>query len=522
MPKLALELKDYYTTVSRPINIGIARDIADRIGFDPHITPEMAGLYEFFLTRGSELGPKTPENIVPATQRVVVSVREEYVDRDLMTSPMLRTEWPAIFRDDSLEVYISPHYRKIEATISCQVRCRDHVEAQMVRSAMKGRIDQVVVGMSHSVKYNYNLPPSVMFILMDIYRRREAVAGYNETMAEWFKKCFTNNYRITTALNGDGATVTLADGQIRINGWFDGDPTIPELELSGNREGAMTVQFDYKFWYDRPETLIVNFPYSIHQQLPADILIDKERPAWVDNTAARRSWFEEVMHEFSNYYGIENSWMNNPGIPVPYYDDWTFPKTLEIPYHMNMFRFLVVLDHENDDKRTLFNMEEQLVDWEIWPEAIGYLKATAAKTSKPYRNVFTLQLWESDQLRDMKDMILDSNLDLTYGEDLEMRANYHVSMSFCLDPSLLKKDAIQDLADHWCFGYKYFEMIWPKLPTKFPKPDSTCRTTPDEIYKIIEEIAKDTELVAPPPVPKLPTVGNFFIKAMRRPRNANS
>lgn len=516
MPKIALELNDYYTTVSRPINIMIAQQIGERIGFDPKITPEMAGLYEFFMTRGSDIEATESFNIVPATKRIQVSVREDYVDRDLMTSPMLRTEWPAIFRDDALEVYLSPHYRKIEATLTCQVRCRDHVEAQMIRSAIKGRIDQCVVGINHDVKYNYNLPPSIMFILIDIYKRREAVGGYSENMAEWFKKCFTNNYRITTAQNGDGATVTLGDGQIRINGWFDGDPEIPELEVSQSREGPMTVEFTYKYWYDRPETIIVNFPYAIHQQLPADILIDKQRPNWVDNIGSRRSWFEEVLHEFSNYYQIDNSWLNNPGIPVPYWDDWLFPKTLEIPYHMNMFRFLILLDHEKDDLRSLCNVLEQLNDWEIWPEAIAYLKDTAAKTSTPYRNVFSLQLWESDQLRDMKDMRLDSDLNLVYAEDLELRANYHVSMSYCLDPSLLKKDAIEDLARHWCFGYKYFCMLWPNMEKRWPKPNHTCTTTVDDIYKVIEEMGKELELIAPPPCPKLPTVGSFFIKAARR------
>lgn len=517
MPKFALELSDYYTTVSRPVNIAIASQIAKRMGFDPEISPEMAGMHEFFLVRGSELGSTEPTNITPATKRIQISVTEAYVDRDLMTSPMLNTEWPAIFRDDKLQVYLSPHYRKIEATVNFTVRCRDHVEAQMLQSAIKGRIDQTVFNTNHDVKYNYNLPPTVMFILIDIYRRRNAVGGHNDTMADWFKECFTDNYRITTAQNGDGATVTLADGQIRITGWFDGDPEVPEPQTSADKEGPMTLEFSYKFWYDRPESVIVNFPYITHQQLPDSKLIDKERPNWVDNIAARKSWFEEVMHTFSNYYHVENSWLNNPGIPVPYFDDWLMPKTLEIPYHMNMFRFMTTLDYENDDKTSLMNLLEQLEEYVIWEEAIAYLKATAAKTSTPYRNVFSLQLYEFDELQDMKDLRLDSDLNLTNAVELEIRANYHVTMSFCTDPSLLKKDAIEDLANHWCFGYKYFCMIWPNMAKKFPPPDATCMTTTNFIYDVIEEMGKELDLVSPPPIPKLPTVGSFFIKAMRRP-----
>lgn len=517
MPKFALELSDYYTTVSRPVNIAIAAQVAKRIGLDPDITPEMAGLSEFLLVRGSDIDSgNQPSNITPAKKRVQISVTEAYVDRDLMTSPMLKTEWPAIFRDDKLQVYLSPHYRKIEATVNFSLRVRDHVEAQLVASAIRGRIDQTVFNTIHDVKYNYNLPPTVMFILIDIYRRRNAVEGHNDTMAEWFKECFSDNYRITTAQNGNGATVTLADGQIRITGWFDGDPEVPEVRTNDEKEGPMLIEFSYKFWYDRPEAIIVNYPYVIHQQLPDEKLIDKERPNWVDNIAARKSWFEEVLHTFSNYYQIENSWLNNPGIPVPYFDDWLLPKTLQIPYHMNMFRFMTTLDYENNDNKSLMNLLEQLEDFVIWDEAIGYLKDTCAKTSTPYRNVFSLQLYEYDELQDMKDLSLDADLNLVNNTDLDNRANYHVTLSFCTDPSLLKKDAIEDLARHWCFGYKYFTMLWPNMVNKFPAPNATCMTTIENIYDVIEEMGKELELIAAPPIPKLPTVGSFFIKAMRR------
>ena len=516
MPKIALELTDYYTTVSRPVNIAIATQIAKRLGLDPEIKPEMSGLNEFFLVRGSDISSDGATNITPGTERVQISITEEYADSGLMTSPLLKTEWPAIFRDDSLETYISPHYRKIETSVNFTLRVRDHVQAQMVVSAIKARIDQTVFNTIHDVKYNYNLPPTAMFILFDVYRRRSNVDGYNDSMAAWFKECFTNNYRITTAQNGDGATVTLADGQIRIHGWFDGDPQVPRAETSSDKEGPMLIEFSYKFWYDRPESLVINYPYVVHQQLPDPKLIDTERPNWVDNVAARRSWFEEVLHDFSNYYGQENSWLINPGIPVPFFDDWLIPNGLEIPYHMNMFRFITTLDYVNGDYRSLMNLVDELKDFEIWEEAIAYLKATGSKVNKPYHNAFSIQLYEGDFLRDMKELTLDSDLNLSYNEDLLLRANYHVTMSFCYDPSLLKKEAIEDLANHWCFGYKYFKMIWPNIIKKFPEPDSTCMTSIQNVYDVIEEMGKELDLVSPPPIPKIPTVGSFFIKAMRR------
>ncbi len=520
MPKEIIELTDLYDTVTRPVNITIAKQIAERIGFDPSIMPEFANTAGTFGVRGSNMETDSTSNIWQGTSRSLIEVTESYVDRGLMTNNMLQTEWPAIFTDPKLDVYLSPHYRKVEVSVRMIVKERDQSRANAMHAAIKSRIDQTVFNTNHSVKYNYNIPPVVVAILLDIYRLRENVAGYGQNSAEWFNEAFSKNWRITTAQNGMGSTITLGEGQLRISGWFDGDPEPPQWEMYGDKEGAWSTEVNYKFWYDRPEALIFKYPLIVHNQLISKDYIDFTVPDWFQYVGARQSRSETILQEFTPQFGYEGSWLTTPGIPIPVWDEWLEPKPVHVPYYMSLFRFMATLDNsdpDNVDYHSLINFERDIKpDWDIWPEAIGYMKDTAAKMTQPYRNVFIFQVYEWDRLRDMSLTHVDSDLNVTYDEALSLRDNYHVNVSFLTDPSMLTRDAIIDLANHWCFGYKYFQVVWPKIVKLYPAPDSTCMTSPETIYQIIEDMKKDLDLYSPPPISKLPTVASFVIIANRR------
>lgn len=516
MPKVTMELDNIHDTINRPVNIAIAKQIAERIGFDPTTVPEMANVNGAMAVRGSDIETDSRQNKFIGTNRASIEISEAYVDRSLMTSNVDWTEHQTIFRDERLGLYVSPHYRKMEVTVQMTIREHDRTRAVAMHSAMQTRIDKTVFNTVHDVKYNYNIPGSVMVLLMDTYRRREHLGGYGENLAKWFNDCFCKQWRITTASNGMGATVTIGEGQIRISGWFEDDPTPPIWEAYGDKEGAWTTTVNYKFWYDKPEVLVVTYPYITHNQMVPREYIDIEQPNWFGTIGARQSQTENVLQAFTPQFGYENSWLHNPGIPIPSWDDWLMPTVTITPHYMNMFRFMTVLNYDPPttvDLHTLINFETDILpDWTVWPEAIAYLKATHAKATLPYRNVFTVQIYRWDNLMDMKRTYLDADLNVGYLDELSVRDNHHVVFNFLTDPSLLTRDAIIDLSRHWCFGYKWFQVLWPNIIKKFPLPDSTCMCDPSLIYEIIEEMNKELELVAAPPKPKWPLVGSFVIK----------
>lgn len=518
MPKVNIEIKDVYSTVTRPVNTKIARQIADRLGIDPSILPEMPNLQEFFPVRGSQVGTEQRDNIYPGTSKITITVSEEYSDRNLMTTPVNNTEWPAIFRDDKIQLYISPHYRQIECTVNFTFRARDRVTIDAIRAGIQTRIDQTVFNTIHDVKYNYNIPPEIFMLLVDIHRRRNEVAPYNDTIAEWFNECFTKNYRLTATQSGLGVACTIGEGQIRIHGWFEDDPTPPQRDDSADSEGQWLTTVNYKFWYQKPEILVVNYPLVTHNQLVPNEYIDAERERIVGEVQAKMSRTEEIMQGFQLQYKQDNTWLTTPGIQIPVWDEWLEPYKPNVPYYMNLFRVMSLLVTEpTPNLRFLGNLEEDIEPWTMWPEAIAYMKSLHTKLNKPYMNVFNVQIYEWDELRNMANYDIDNQLNIGFDEDLDLRNNYHYMIGFLTDPSLLRREAIKDLANHWCFGWKYFKMLWPNLDEKkYPPPDSTCMTDWRTVVDIIEDMGKELELEAPPPYAVLPTVGNFTLIAKRR------
>lgn len=515
MAREIFEIRDVYNTITRPVNMKIASEIAARIGFDPKVIPEMPGSDEFMMVRGSNMETDERTNIYPSTSRAQITVREEYTDRTLMSNNVLYTDHDTVFSDPNLKMFITPHYRQMEVTVTMTVRCRDQVTAEAIRAAMQTRIDQTVFNTIHDVKYFYNIPPAVMMLLLDTHRRREAVAGYGDNLAEWFNRCFTRNWRITTAQNGMGAAVTIGEGQVRIHGWFEGDPNTPQFDPYGDKEGPWVVDVEYKYWYERPETLVVTYPYMVHTQLCPNEYIDYTVPKEFGMVGARQSRLETILQPFTSQFNYGNSWLHTPGIPIPYWDDWLAPNPVNIKHYMTQFR---LLSHPDiDDNKRIGNLLESIEpEWTLWPEAVAYMQATHEYITKPYANVFSLQVFEWDELRDMKDTKMTKYLDIVFDEDLSLRNNYHATISFLTDPSLLTLQGKKDLANNWCFGYRYFKMLWPNIINKYPPPDTTCMTDLSVIDKIIEDMAKEYELTAPPPNPNWPLAGNFFIKSKRK------
>lgn len=490
MPRIHVETPEVYESIIRPAGISVARDILDRISLDKSIKIIYPGRVDDIATPGSTIGPGSNQLTSAASSQLIVNVVDGYVDSRTMTEPVTRPMTNTVFRDDDLHVYLSPVYHTKEVEISFTLISTDKPTIDRWERSIKSRVAQTQMSTVHKVEYHYPLPSAFMVLLIDIHRRRENFLPRNENIGKWFERCFSDKFTFITNQASLGSTPVIRETQLDIIGWYSFAETPPKPERN-EKTGEYQMTFSYKFWIDIVDEVMMFFPNMVHNQFTPREYVDMDIPPLVSNILAQSTMTHDFYNKFSSFYDHGVAWAMTPGIPVPPYEDWLIPPKTLPKYYINLFRFVVDVAEDN---RTLIKLDD-IGHWHIWELALEYMRNTRLSMTKPYHNIFNVAIYEWDELLDMNKVIVGPDLTISYAEDLDPRKNYHVTLSFLEDPSLLKDDGKDDLADNSCFAKEYFKLFSQAIGSVFPIDMPDCKVPPYVIDDAIDETSKVIDLV---------------------------
>lgn len=511
MPTITATIPEVHKTVIRPVAIEVVKDVLKFLRIDEKITPvEYNGAMQNLAPRESTLD-KEPANTFQTKQRVIITLSDEYVDRALMSTPILKQEHPCVFRDPDMNVYVFPVKQTREFTIDLTLNAPDRVTAARWVRNLKSLISSTVYNNFHAPVFSYNIPLEIMQFLIDIHNRGESFKPYNRKISEWFADKFTNNFTFVTDQAGKSATPVIREQQIKVMGYFAGGTDIPREEPDSDGTGGWSTSLSYKFWLDVPEQMVMTFPLMTHQQLLSEKYISYELPDWVDILKSNSSLSAQVFKHFDSAYKISHPLDITPGIPLPTCDDWRRPNILA-PSFIDTFRILIQLEENNP---LLCNLRELDGNFTYWPIFIDYMSRTYQKmTGALYHNIFHCTVWRWDQLQNYDEVSVNANLDVSFNGPINLRDNYHLCISMLTDPSLLTDDALNDLGADSCLVYAYLKLLFPNYIDKYMSKPTICSSVdPGYIKEIISELGKDVNLALSnrflPPV----TVGQYTIIA---------
>ena len=161
-------------------------------------------------------------------------------------------------------------------TITVRYISNSKSEAQRWRASIRRRLMQKATTDIHSIQFYYPVPKHFMYFLSKIYRMRENIAGYDESFSTWLQDCFVPRMTIITDQAGNNPQWVIKERQGNIVGYYDSDEEPSEISKDDDA-GRYSAEFTYTFFYERPDTLVMEYPIVIHNQLIGEEMVNKKQ-----------------------------------------------------------------------------------------------------------------------------------------------------------------------------------------------------------------------------------------------------
>lgn len=479
-----IEIPNTEETIAGPIITAVIEDLKRLTGL-PLDTPVRRSISDTGVAKaGTTVGltgyDRKDNEINTASNRKIAVEYNEMVTEDMvLATPMFDGIERYAFYDKELGIKITPVYSSSKMELSMEIRFESKNEAIMWGKQINNAIRMGGEIKRHTVKYAYVIPTACMAGLMKMYELREAVAGYNQTFAEWCKSCFHKNFTVLTNLAGGQPTVAIAETDVDIAGGFDIE-ALQRPERSSEAGGYMYA-LNYILNYRRPSSVTMEFPTSIHQQLVPKPFIDE----------AREPFDHQLTETISNLFGMAGRGITNKRLPVtfkkygfrsPWYDGWI--PTLVLPDTAPIVTVLLSMS-DGLNQMPLESLQE-LIDYPLDDDVIEYIKEAHEFVCKPRHAPILFTLYEDKLIHDHDSLMLEDDGMLSVIKDINLRKDYRLMISVYGRLSLLPKESKEILKRHPRALIKIASTLCPSIkPEQYPKLDADGYVTEIEYNRFI-------------------------------------
>ena len=495
MPIVAWELKEVQRNITRPVVNTVVRDYFELLGLSgSSVEVRYKGDAEAIFVPGSVIDDKQTFVRLSTDERLEVEYEEDYDENAVRSTPIHRNESPFVFFDPTTGTRVCPVRQEMKSTITLRIHASDKQRLEILLRKYKNLISRDVDQMSHKLSYSYDVPPSILACLIDVYSLRENVAGYMDSFDDWFSKNFVPNKVTAYSIDGKNPVCKIAESSIKAVTYFEDGDTIPKKDKSDDA-GGWSAELRLGFYWQRVESMTVQYPIMIHNQLmPVQyLLIDEEKalfggqyndplyqhyPTNGEREFGRGGYRTELLARFGNSFRGSYSKMTFNGVNDPVYDDWR-ESIKRGPYagYAPFIRQLVIKDH-NDP--TYMQTLGSFWHYEFSKNAKEYLLATKDTVTKSRQNVFTVTPFRGTTIMNQFELKIDDEDNIHYKQEIGDREDYHLLYSICTDPSLLSDEAMETLGCYPLFFYDYLFLINPTIACKW-------RERLEEVLNSIEE-----------------------------------
>jgi hypothetical protein len=513
MPKVFKTLPEKYESITRPMVIGMVKEVMKRTGIDAYTGFQFLGT----ATEAAQAGSILNNDDTIQTQqrdRVFVNIQEDYFSDRMSSQVLHRPENAFIFLDSALETYIKPVYSSTHVQVTMTYRAQDKPSAERWRDNLKTKMTDMCDTNLYEGTYHYPLPLELMVILEEIYDLREKQGGYGDKLDEYFMNHVDPRMRIVTNQGGKNPLVVMAETQGEIVGLWDFDRTPRQIEKTGDGE-TFSIEVGFTFNYEQPVGCDMSYPLMIHNQLIQYRPTYEERPSRDIDKKKSFTSSGEYFREFE--YGKERYVpLKDHGILIPPFDE--FIPNQVVSNTMRLFSVLVAISPSN--KRDLMNLRDLLPQYEFKPRIEALLRSEAPWIHMPYRSIFNISLYRSTELQYWDQVEMDADLNIRATSDLDIRQYYHIRLSIMYDLTALKKEDRDRLKIHGCALADIMEELMPWRPRL--KTIGNCYAPATEIDSAAQDIDKHVRGVSINGGWQFNTVQTLYIEANKeKDKNAN-
>lgn len=441
MPNLSVTLPESGQSVTRPVIFEIIKQVEEITKIDVSSKVFFPGETQRMQTPGTSIDSTNERFAIFNTDRITfVEVEEDYDKEALATTAITRQEHIPIFYDQSLRVKVTPIYAKTLVTINFTYRCPSKTEAERWRADMRIRISQMRDINLHDITYHYPVPLEYLLILKMIYDKRESNEAYGQSFQEYVYSMSNQRLKLVSDLVGKDTRIVVPETQTRIVGMFDFDGLPNKIERD-ETNGVYTIAFSYKFEYEKPIGCNMKYPVMVHNQLLPPNLIEFTDDAYdLDKVNKSFPLSLYAMNSFESDTVMNGAVNTNYVLRLPEYDDFRLNQ-----FHVGTGSVFIALCEVDQDKKTLCNLKE-LGDIAVDEDILKFIQDSEYPyLSKLYQSILHVDLYRNEFLTEMRTLTVNSQLDISAVNPLDLRNQHRIRFSIVCDLTLLSKAAIDRL-----------------------------------------------------------------------------
>lgn len=480
MPFYNLPIEEIDESIIRPNITSIVKDVIEQMGFPENIKIMYRGNAAQYFYEGTEYDQRKyldGHNRYSGDMLLYVETNIEDNPDRLINQVVHAVDERPIFGDYSIDLFMKPAYVNKLVNITFKLTGTEK-EVERWRAGMRRRSSQGMVNCLHVVKYHYPIPLYFMYLLVMIYNMKKQVAPIPETLVEYLDKCFIKPFTIVTTDNGRGPIYEIMESQTRIQGWFEHAfaPPKPEKE---SEVGLYSLEFDYGFNFDCPETISLYAPIAVHNQLlPREFMAELKPIVLFDALNEHGSITNEALDNFVPISATERRFMNHPGIPIPNLDDWLGDRILPNGYTTVVRALINVSEH---DRQKLLNLKQLSKRWSLNPILLEYIRRSRGGLKTAYKSLFHISVYRWNEMLDQEHIEVDNDLNVYYRRGkLSLSDNYHVVIQFLYETPLLDDGAWDIIRDFPCMFKLLVWMYAPEILVKYQLSLDSCKLNPSD------------------------------------------
>lgn len=442
MPRVATVIPDNYESITRPVALGIIRQVAEILQIPADIRVLFPGAVEEAPLTGSTLNYVGEPSRFSYNGRFRAEITEAAVDDRIFATAVFQDENQPIFLEPKLGIKICPVYSGTEMAITFSYRAPNRVLAKRFRDDALMRTAMLRKENLHELTYHYGVPYPFLTLLQDVHTLRETVAGYGEDFSTWVSNHITQRATNITTLVGTQPQLVIAERQVCALGHFDFTAE-PEPEEKDKEGGSWILRFEYRVSYDKVIAAAAQWPLVVHNQLMDAKWYSTPNASGtqIDPNRRRRapSLSRFAFDHFTNVYTHDCERPYQP-IAIPEFDDWA-PATTH-PFTSTVTTIMLMVDPE--DPYAVMSLKE-LGDYNIDADILEYLKGEAPYLNRFGESAVHVALYVDDVPFDDGLITIDSDLNVRTVDPMSLRSRYHLRISLVHDLLAISPAAFERL-----------------------------------------------------------------------------
>ena len=504
MANIAYELPETYASVTRPVAYEIIKQLRDNLGIiDKNVRISFPGANGKVTTWNSNNVEEVEGTAqFQANNRIVVDIKEEYIEDDMLTMISRRTETPPIFHDRDLDIRITPVYSRTKVMISFTYRTKNRWEAESFKDYWRRKVADNRQYMVFSARYKYPVPTDIEKALYMLHKLKLVHDNKYPTYSDYIFGHGSEHLVSLTNVAGNGDILAMCEMQENIYGDFSNN----EVEIEKDDIGSVwLVTFDFEYHYDKPISMVLHYPLMVYNQLVPpqlypEVLFDIATLPTYQNLS--RQYFTEVERHMGFQWHIRGAY-----IRIPEFDDWS--NYIKWPNYQPLLSAMITIDIDNP--RDICNLID-LDKYGLHPALQPSFKRNHMYLNKRREFPFLLELYMNNSYTDQDGLTVDKDLNVTSKYNMSVKKVYHIVISIIRDIRLLTPEAQSRFFKDPQLVYTWLDIISGQPPVNgYPKVHRVRKPSNyylDDGFDIIKHLGYDPNNINDPNHPDNPNNPN--------------